>query len=77
MRVYRMRTYSGEEGEVIRWFARKADAIKAIDDHWPFGSCCVHSNHFDEEVTAVTIPDKKDALIDWLNANVRGKRLYD
>lgn len=37
MRVYRMRTYSGEEGEVIRWFARKADAIDAIKDRMANG----------------------------------------
>jgi hypothetical protein len=29
MRAYRMRTYSGEEGECIEWYARKREATEA------------------------------------------------
>jgi hypothetical protein len=74
MRVYRMRTYSSEEGECIEWYARKKDAAEAIENHRPF-SCPFGPSNFDEDVAAVDVPDTKPELICWLNENVRGARL--
>ena len=42
MRVYRMRTYSSEEGECIEWYARKKDAVEAIENHRPFSCPFAH-----------------------------------
>ncbi len=74
MRIYRMRIYSSEEGECIEWYARKKDAAEAIENHSPF-SCPLGPSNFDEDVTAVDVPDTKPELIHWLNENVRGTPL--
>jgi hypothetical protein len=76
MRIYRLLTDSPDEGEVIRWFSRKADAEAAVEEHAPFGGCA-GTWGFDFEVQAIDVPTKKAALIGWLNANVRGKRTLE
>lgn len=74
MRIYQLKIDSADEGKVIRWFSNKADAEAAVEEYTPFGGCA-GTWGFEYEIHLLDAPTTKPALIEWLNANVRGKRI--
>ena len=68
MKLYRMRCYDHDQGEVIRWFATRKEAMEAYVDHSPYGGCGP-GTFFEFKVSAVSIPETQDKMLAWLNKN--------